>query len=86
MPLMPPIPPMPPIGFLSDFSSFLSTIIHSVVVIYELTDAASSRAALTTLTGSIMPRAMRSTNSPTLASNPKLVFVLLRTRSIVVIP
>jgi len=53
---------------------------------YELTEAASSRATLTTFTGSIIPLAMRSTNSPTLASNPKLVFVLLRTRPIVVIP
>lgn len=88
MPPIPPIPPMPPMPpyIPLGFSSFFSTIMHSVVVMYELTEAASSKATLTTLAGSIIPLAIKSTNSPLLASNPKLVLVLERTRSIVVIP
>ena len=60
---IPPIPPIPPGAPPYLESSFFSTIIHliiniykySVVVINEATDAASTKAVLTTLVGSIIP-------------------------------
>lgn len=66
MPPMPPIPPGPPAGL----SYFLSTIMHSVVDISPLTDAASSRATLTTLAGSMIPLSIKLAYSPFAASNP----------------
>ena len=50
------------------------------------TDTEFSRQQRITLVGSMMPRAMRSTNSPLLASNPKLVSLLALTFSMVVMP
>ena len=59
IPYIPPIPPIPPIGLPDGLSSFLSTIIHSVVDINPLTEAASSNATLTTLAGSMIPLSIR---------------------------
>ncbi len=57
IPPMPPMPPIPPIPYppAIGFYSFLSTIIHSVVDINPLTEAASYKATLTTLAGSMIP-------------------------------
>ena len=56
---MPPIPPMPPpIGGIAgpaSFSSGLSAIIASVVIKSPAIEAASCKADLTTLVGSIIP-------------------------------
>lgn len=53
---MPSIPPgIPPGGPLALSSAGASTTMHSDVVISELTDAASTRAVLTTFSGSMIP-------------------------------
>lgn len=62
---MPPIPPGP-----AGLSSFLSTIMHSVVDINPLTEAASSKATLTTFAGSMTPLWTKLTYSPFEASKP----------------
>ncbi len=57
--IMPPIPPIPgaPAGI--GFSSFLSTITHSVVRNMPAMEAAFSRATRVTLVGSIIPLSRR---------------------------
>jgi hypothetical protein len=49
---------------------------HSVVDIKPLTDAASSRATLTTLAGSITPLSIKFVYSPLFASKPNVKSVL----------
>lgn len=87
IPPMPPIPPIPPIPpGPAGFSSFLSTIMHSVVDIRPLTEAASSRATLTTFFGSMIPASIKLTNSPFAASNPNDLSVLERILSTMLTP
>ncbi len=86
MPPIPGMPPMPPIPPAPLLSSFLSTIMHSVVVISPLTDEASSRATLTTLVGSMIPLSIRLVYSPVLASNPYLRSLLALIFSTTVTP
>mmetsp|Transcript_36459 Transcript_36459/g.32722 ORF Transcript_36459/g.32722 Transcript_36459/m.32722 type:complete len:325 (-) Transcript_36459:69-1043(-) len=66
MPSMP--PPIPPEG--AALSSLTSTIIASVVVIREATEAASTKAVLTTLVGSMIPFSIMFTYSPVAALKP----------------
>lgn len=90
IPPMPPIPPIPPIPPMppgpAGFYSFLSTIMHSVVDISPLTEAASSKATLTTFLGSITPALIKSVNYPLLASKPYEVSLLLRIFSTTLTP
>jgi len=68
------------------FYSFLSTIIHSVVDINPLTEAASYKATLTTLAGSMIPLSIKLVYSPLLASNPKAISLLALILSTTVTP
>ena len=52
---IPPIPPIPPIGFIALVSYGKSTMAVSVVIIKEEILAASTKAVLTTLVGSMIP-------------------------------
>jgi len=69
---MPPIPPIPPIGLAGAYpaGTYSSTIIASVVIINEATEAASYKAVLTTLVGSMIPLSNIVTYNPFYASNP----------------
>ena len=53
--IIPGIPPPPIAGGIAGASSFISAITHSVVSNIPATEAAFSRATLTTLAGSITP-------------------------------
>jgi len=59
---------------------------HSVVDINPLTEAASSRATLTTFFGSMIPALIKSVNYPLLASKPYDVLVLLNIFSTTLTP
>ena len=69
---MPPIPPISGIAGIAGLSSGRSPIIASVVISRLATDAASCKAVLTTLVGSIIPAFTRSVYVSVCASKPKL--------------
>ena len=69
MPPMPPMPPIPPGGIppaAASFSSGLSATIASVVTNNPEIEAASCKAVLTTLTGSIIPVSYTHLTLPTI--------------------
>mmetsp|Transcript_21841 Transcript_21841/g.49381 ORF Transcript_21841/g.49381 Transcript_21841/m.49381 type:complete len:337 (-) Transcript_21841:795-1805(-) len=76
---MPPMPPIPPMGGPpAPSDAGLSATMASAVIMREATLDESTMAVRTTLAGSMMPVAMRSTYSPVCALKPYLGSSLLR--------
>ena len=78
---MSPMPPMPPPGMPPPAPPVFfgaSTMAASVVIIRPATEAASCSAVRTTLAGSMMPAAIRSTYSSVWALKPKVADVVVQ--------